>query len=168
MTHDQRTLGTRLRHLIDLLDGGVAEVEADHGRDYRGRYTPVIKALMDGDGKTIGEIAAMAGITHSAASQTVARMVKAGFLEASPGADARQRTIRLTPKAQEILPSLQRRWAATNRAALALEEEIGLPLAQAISAAISALEERSFGERIRAAALEVGPNQNTNDQKVTP
>jgi DNA-binding MarR family transcriptional regulator len=148
MTGPNRTLGTKLRHLIDLLDSGIAELEDAEGRGFRGRYTPVLKALIESDGVPIRVIADRAGITHSAASQTVARMVAGGFLRRIPGDDARERLIVMTPQLKAMIPSLQRRWAATNRASSVLEDEIGMALGDGIAAAIDALETRPFRDRI--------------------
>jgi DNA-binding MarR family transcriptional regulator len=166
MAEDQRTLGTRLRHLIDLLDTGVAEIEDAEGRGFRGRYTPVLKALLDKDGASIAEIAAAAGITHSAASQTVARMVSDGWLSSVAGKDARQRQVAMTEKCRRMVPALRRRWDATNHAAAQLENETGLPLAEAVSAAIEALESQPFSDRIRdALAEEAGASANLKETR---
>ena len=69
-------LGTQLRHLIELLDGAVEASYVEAGLNYRPRYTPVMRALAANEALTIGEIAAQAGITQPAATQTVAVMVK--------------------------------------------------------------------------------------------
>ena len=74
-------LGTLLRHLLELLDGDVQRAYDELGLDYRPRYTPVVAALLDLGPSSIQDIARAAGITHSAASQTVAQMaeVRAGL-----------------------------------------------------------------------------------------
>ncbi|MEO1172961.1 MAG: MarR family transcriptional regulator, partial [Myxococcota bacterium] len=77
----KRTLGTLLRHLIELLDGGVQTAYDELGLDYRPRFTPVVRTLMDGDAKSVREIAGEAGLTHSAASQTLMRMRREGLVE---------------------------------------------------------------------------------------
>lgn len=43
-------------------------------------------------------------MTHSAASQTAAQVVKKNLVARVPGEDARQRITRLTPKAERLLP----------------------------------------------------------------
>ncbi|MCY7306720.1 MAG: hypothetical protein LH632_11335 [Rhodoferax sp.] len=50
-------LGTQLRHLIELLDGDVAQAYADAGLDYRPRYTPVMRVLQQHGSAPIGRIA---------------------------------------------------------------------------------------------------------------
>ena len=147
-----RTLGTLLRHLIDLLDADVEGQYLDAGLDYRPRFTPVMRLLSDEGPSLIRDIAEFAGITHSAASQTVAEMVKRGLVSSEAGKDGRERIIQLTPKGQDMMPKLRAQWAATQQAALALEQEIGLPLHDALAEAISAVEKTSFRARLSRAA----------------
>src|SRR3954464_5367279 len=90
-------LGTQLRQLLDRMDAAVGQACADVGlRDYRTRYSAVIKALVRTGPAPIRDLARAAGVTHSAGSQTVAEMRRAGLVELTPGADARQRVVQLT------------------------------------------------------------------------
>jgi DNA-binding MarR family transcriptional regulator len=149
-----RTLGTLLRHLLDLLDPDVDAAYRSSGLDYRARFTPVLKALRSRGSSSIRQIAVDAGITHSAASQTVAEMARRGLVELQAGADARERIVSLTDAARTMLPLLEVHWAATNRAAQSLEEELGVPLARVIEDAIQALEARPYLERIQQHLIE--------------
>lgn len=145
-------LGTQLRHLIDLLDGAVGAAYEEAGLDYRPRYTPVMRALMRDSPRTIGQIAEAAGITQPAATQTIALMLKAGLIASEPGAlDGRQKMIRLSEQGQALLPQLQKCWQATAAAAGSLDADLPYPLSDALANAIAALQQKSFGERIRAA-----------------
>ena len=47
-------LGTQLRHLIELLDGDVAQTYANAGLDYRPRFTPVMRVLQEHDTLLVG------------------------------------------------------------------------------------------------------------------
>jgi MarR family transcriptional regulator, organic hydroperoxide resistance regulator len=149
-------LGTQLRHLIDLLDGAVSEAYADDGLEYRPRYTPVVKALLNREPITVGEIADAAGITQPAATQTVGLMVKAGIVTSrtTPG-DGRQRLIRLTKQGRALVPRLKVCWQAVESAAGSLEVDMGHPFSEILESAIRALDKQSFGARIREARLEV-------------
>lgn len=146
-------LGTQLRHLIDLLDGDVAAAYAEAGLAYRPRYTPVMRVLGEHGSASVGDIAAYAGITQPAATQTVALMKKEGLLLITPGVDARQRVVKLSAAGQSMLPRLRLRlcWAATAAAAASVDAELAFPLSQCLADAIAALHSRTFGERIRAA-----------------
>jgi len=150
-------LGTLLRHLVELLDGAVEQSYARAGLTYRARYTPVVRALTDLGPASIRAIARHAGTTHSAASQTVALMVKDGLLRARPGEDARERIVALTPQARRMLPALRRQWDIIDAAARLLDAELTVPLSTVASEAIQALAREGFTERIeRAAAAEAG------------
>jgi DNA-binding MarR family transcriptional regulator len=145
-------LGTRLRHLLELLDGAVEQAYTDAGLAYRPRYTPVMRVLIELGGASIRTIAERARVTHSAASQTVAQMVERGLVTLAPGSDGRERIASLTSAARAIVPALERQWAATNAAARALDDELTHPLIEIVNEAIAALERVPFSARIAAAA----------------
>ncbi|HLK55723.1 MAG TPA: helix-turn-helix domain-containing protein [Chthonomonadaceae bacterium] len=154
-TSAQQTLGTLLRHLAENLDLAVEQAYARSGLDYRPRYTPVFRALLDLGPSSIQAIAFQAGITHSAASQTVAEMAKRGWVQLGKGADARQHIVTLTRQAEEAIPVLQRHWAVTMSAANSLDRELSVPLTDLLREAIEALERTSFIERIERANSEL-------------
>ena len=154
----KRSLGTQLRHLIELLDGAVGAAYEEAGLAYRPRYTPVMRALIQAEPATIGHIAAAAGITQPAATQTIALMIKEDLVKAEAGThDGRQKLIRLSGRGRELLPRLQACWQATAAAAASLEAECAL--SATIDAAIEALAARPYGERIREARAAQAANQ---------
>jgi DNA-binding MarR family transcriptional regulator len=141
-------LGTRLRHLLDLMEADVAAVYTDLGlAGFRPRYTPVLRVLAGG-ARSIRDLAGAIGVTHSAASQTVARLAREELVEVTAGADARQRIVRLTPRAEALLPTLDLEWAATADAAAELEAELPYPLSRLVDEALAALRRRPMRRRI--------------------
>ncbi len=148
------TLGTLLRHLIEKLDGAVEQSYVESGLAYRPRYTPVMRALIESGPASIRSISRSAGITHSAASQTVAQMVENGLVRLEQGSDARERIVALTPAAKKMIPKLEQHWRATNDAARILDSELSMPLSDLLREAIDALDRASFGKRIDAAAAQ--------------
>jgi DNA-binding MarR family transcriptional regulator len=158
MTTAPAGLGTRLRRLIELLDGGVSAAHDYPAIDYRPRYTPVMRALAEGTPMTIGEIAQAAGLTQPAATQTVALMARTGLVKVTASReDARRRAVRLAPAGARLLPRLQAAWDATRRAAQALDAELAHPLSAAVDDALAALENKSFARRIAEAAAKPAP-----------
>lgn len=144
-----RGLGTLLRHVHELLDGAVADVYAELGMpDYRPRFSPVIRSLVAGGPMPIRDIARVVGVTHSAASQTVLHLRRAGLVSLETGPDARQRIVHLTAKARAALPVIEAEWQATGRAAADLDADLPVPLADVLTAVVEALEQRSFRRRI--------------------
>ena len=152
------TLGTQLRHLIELLDGAVQDAYIEAGVETRPRYTPVFRALAASEPCTLGQIASAAGITQPAATQTISLMIKDGLVSAKPAPDdARQRLIRLTKKGRALYPKMQACWAATNLAANSLDQETAL--SAALASAIAALEAKPFAQRIADARIELAKGQ---------
>jgi len=147
----QSGLGTRIRHLLDLLDGDLTRVYREAGLDYRPRYTPVIRALRELGPSSIAALAAHAGLTHSAVSQTVAEMKRRRLLRVTRGSDARARKISLSSSAEHLLPQLGALWAATAAAAATLDRELKTSLVAAVEEAIAALERQPFHTRIHDA-----------------
>ena len=146
-------LGTRLRHALELMDGDVAQACADLGlAGYRPRYSAVVRVLVSGGACSIGELAEATGVTHSAASQTVAQMRRDGLVAMASGTDGRRRIVRLTPKARRLLPAIEAEWAATAEAAAHLDAELPYPLTTLVEALHEALLRRPFRQRIADAA----------------
>lgn len=143
-------IGTRLRHVLELLDGDVAKVYLDLGLpEYRPRFSPIVRTLVADGPLSIRELAKAVGVTHSAASQTVAQLAKAGFVSLEPGpTDARQRIVHLTDKTRKLLPTIEAEWHATTAAMAELDTELSAPLGQILEEVISAVEQRTFHLRI--------------------
>jgi DNA-binding MarR family transcriptional regulator len=141
-----------LRHLIELLDGAVEQTYRDAELDYRPRYTPVLRALIATGPASIKDLAAQAGLTHSAASQTVAQMHRVGLVEVQRGTDMRRQVVSLTTRATTMIPTLEQMWQVVNEAARELDAELVYPISQVVEEAIAALERRSFQDRIAAKA----------------
>jgi DNA-binding MarR family transcriptional regulator len=142
-------LGTLLRHVLDEMDGDIATVMSDLGMPgYRPRFSPVVRALVMLGPVPISDLARAIGVTHSAASQTVAQMAARGFVALRPGEDARQRVVRLTAKARALLPKIDAEWSATASAAAEMDAELPFPLAELVPAIAEALGRRSFRQRM--------------------
>jgi DNA-binding MarR family transcriptional regulator len=151
---DREALGTLLRHVLDLLDGDVAAVYAGLDlADYRPRFSPLVRVLVADGPLAIRDLAARVGVTHSAASQTVAQMARAGLVVLAPGADARQRIVTLTDRARALLPVIEAEWAATTTAMRALDAELPVPLADELYAVLAALRRRPLRDRIADTGL---------------
>ena len=142
-------LGTRLRHLLELLDGDVARIYAELGMaEFRPRFVPFVRTIVAQGPGPIRDLARAVGVSHSAASQTITQMARQGLVTLRSGADARQRIVHLTPKARSLLPLLDAEWTATEAAAAELEAELPFPLGELVEEAIRALRRRPFRERI--------------------
>jgi DNA-binding MarR family transcriptional regulator len=143
-------IGIRLRHLLDQLDGDVAKIYRDLDlADYRPRFSPIVRTLVAQGPLSVRALADAVGVTHSAASQTVAQLTKAGFTTQEPGpTDARQRVVHLTDRTRSLLPLIEAEWTATTAAITTLDEELPVPLETFLTELQKALTRRSFHARI--------------------
>lgn len=155
MTYSLRTHGVLLRRLIDHLDGAVEQAYVDTGLDYRPRFTPILRALLNHGPASLRTLSARTGVTHSAVSQTITQMAARGWVSLEAGIDARERIADLTPFAMEQLPRLEQCWAATEAASGSLDDDLGQPLADILIRALEALERRPFAARLAAASSPV-------------
>jgi len=141
-------LGELLRHLTELVDRGAEEIYDSRALVYRARFTPVMRVLRGG-ACTIGDITSRVQITQGAVSQTVRLMEEDGLVRKRSGTDGRQTAVSLTRKGTKLLSVLETHWQITFRAIDALESDLGIPLRVVLSNAITALERKSFSERLR-------------------
>jgi DNA-binding MarR family transcriptional regulator len=97
---------------------------------------------------TITELAESVQRTHSAMSQKVAAMVHAGWVQTETGADARSKRVSLTERAQMLVGRLMAEWRATEAALADLECELPYPLTRVVDDIWTALQRKSFRDRI--------------------
>ena len=148
----KRTLGTTLRHLIELLDGSVEQVYSDFSLDYKPRFTPIMRTLAKIEVISVSELAKEAGITQPAATQTIQAMAKKGLITISVNKkDSRKKQISLSKQGSAMMVQLERCWQATAIAAETLDNELQTPLTVLAEEAIQALEKKSFLSRIKQA-----------------
>jgi DNA-binding MarR family transcriptional regulator len=135
--------------LLSAMDDEIARVYADNGiDDLKPTWVLEVLRLRARGPMTIAELARSTGRTHSALSQKVAAMRAAGWLETSPGHDARSKTVTLTPKAERVAALLAAEWRATEAAITELEAELPYPLTQVAEDIRAALARKSFHARI--------------------
>lgn len=159
MQRHQATLGTLLRRLIDALDGAVESAYREAGLDFRPRYTPVIRLLLDAGPMPIRDIARHAAVSHSALSQTVSQLQREGWVELQPGHDRRERVVHPSAKTRKLEPALRKRWAITAAAAASLDVELPCALEPLLRQALEALDSKPFKERLAEAASDTDGTQ---------
>jgi DNA-binding MarR family transcriptional regulator len=131
------------------MDDEIAGIYRDLGiTDLKPSWVMELLRLDAHGAMTITELAASTQRTHSAMSQKVSAMRAAGLVRTSPGTDARSKQITLTAKARRITGQLAAEWRATEAAIAELEAEIPYPLSRAVADIQTALDRKSFRERI--------------------
>jgi DNA-binding MarR family transcriptional regulator len=135
--------------LLSDMDDEIARVYADNGiEDLKPSWVLEIVRLHVRGPMTIADLARSVGRTHSALSQKVAAMRAAGWLETTPGRDARSKKVTLTPKAERVAGLLATEWRATETAITELEAELPYPLTRVAEDIRSALSRKTFHARI--------------------
>lgn len=143
-------LGTKLRRLLERLDGDVQRLYDEMGVGFRPRFYPVVRLLLRDGPQNVNAIAEQAGVSQPAITQTLGEMKKLGLIEAESGADRRKQIIRLSAKGKKLAEKLEPVWSATHRAAASLESELPARLGEILDQALAALERQPFSHRIHA------------------
>jgi DNA-binding MarR family transcriptional regulator len=138
-----------LHRLLAAMDDDIARIYTDLGiSDLKPTWVRELLRLEADGPMTITELAESTQRTHSAMSQKVSAMRAAGFVRTSPGTDARSKQVTLTAKARRITGQLAAEWRATEAAVAELETEIPYPLSRVVADIQTALDQKSFRERI--------------------
>ena len=136
---------------LRTMDEAISQLYADRGMgQVRQRFVwPMLRLAHDGP-MTIVELARSLGLTHSAVSQTVGEMRRAGLVTSEPATegDRRTRTVTLTEEGRSLVPLLEAEWRATEAAVRELDDELPYPLSRAADDLAGALRRRPFGDRL--------------------
>ena len=137
------------RLLQAAMDDDIARIYAEARIDgLKTNWVMELLRLHYGGPMTITELAGSVERTHSAMSQKVSAMRKAGWVTTAPGPDARSKKVKLTAKATKIIGRLAAEWRATEAAVAEIETEIPYPLTKVVTDIEAALARRSFHDRI--------------------
>lgn len=153
----ERSRWRPVRLLLAAMDNDIARLYDEAALDdVRPTWVMELIRLHRRGPMTIAELARSVQVTHSAESQKVAAMRRAGLVRTVPGSDARSKRVTLTAKAVRIVDRLAAEWEATEAALEDLEAELPYPLSRVVADIEEALARTSFHDRI-AARLAVDP-----------
>jgi GNAT superfamily N-acetyltransferase/predicted transcriptional regulator len=143
-------LGSRLRHLSELITEEAAQIFQLYGIDFQPRWFPVFYVLSEGKGKTITQIAQEIGHSHVSVSQIVKDMVRQGYaVEKSDPKDGRKTVVQLSKAGKAINLKIQDQYRDVNAAVEKAEEETIHNLWQALEEWEHLLERKSLLQRVR-------------------
>lgn len=136
--------------LLKRMDADIEDLYASRGVEgMRSRFVRPLIRLAHVGPLSITELARSLGGTHSAISQTVNAMKRAGFVSTSPGSDGRTQVVALTPTAQAVVPLLESEWIATEAVVAELDDDFGGAVTELSRRLGRALAERSMAQRLR-------------------
>jgi DNA-binding MarR family transcriptional regulator len=139
-----------LWRLLGAMDQDIASLYDEVGASrVRPRFVGPLIQLGRAGPMTIRELADRIEVTHSAMSQTVAAMRKAGLVDDAETTDRRTRRIALSERGHELLPLMRAEWRATEATIRELEAGMPYPLSRAVQDIQRALAGRPFSERLR-------------------
>jgi DNA-binding MarR family transcriptional regulator len=129
-----QSLWRPLRLLLEAMDGDIARIYAEARIDgLKPSFVMELLRLHARGPMTITDLAQSVDRTHSALSQKVAAMRKAGLVRTVAGPDARSKKATLTAKARRIVGRLAAEWRATEAAVAEIEAEVPYPLSQVVA-----------------------------------
>jgi DNA-binding MarR family transcriptional regulator len=138
-----------LHAVLHEVDHGIEQAYATLGVEgVRPRFSMALMFLELAGPMTIRRLATECGVTHSAMSQSVTEMRKAGLVDSATGQDKRSRVVTLTARGRVVVPTLRAEWDATEAALAELEAELPYPPSRLASDLAAALERRAFSERL--------------------
>lgn len=142
-------LGIRLRRVNEALAVDVEKIYAEAGIDFKSRYFYVIYALDKHKSMTIAQLQAVAGLTHSAVSQTVKQLHTQGLVMMTVGEDARSRVITLSADGQKLVETLYPLWGGVEAVIKAIRQETANDIFLALDDFEEALFRQSFYQRMQ-------------------
>ena len=142
-------LGARLRRLSERIDRDAARLYAEAGVPFEQRWYGVVRLLAASGPMSVGDIAALLGVSHASVSQVRSGLSAAGLIdwEAVAG-NSRHRRLRLTAEGVATAERLAPLWGALAAAAVELNAEADDALA-AMQRLEDALARRSLYERVK-------------------
>lgn len=121
---------------------------ASENLPFRTRLFPIVYALHRDGPQSVGDLAALSGFSQPAVSQTLRQLERDGHIAVTPGRDARNRVVALTPAGNALVASLQPFWQRARQAVEQLLAEAAPGFLQDLGRLEAALEHRSLFDRI--------------------
>lgn len=160
-------IGTRLRMLSERLARDAAQVYRHYGLDFEVRWFPVLYALMERDGQSVGELTHSSGQSQVSVSQIAKALAAHGLVQLRPAAaDGRKTVVRLTAAARARLPALRTQIEDVGRVMDAMLGATTHNLWLALDQFEAQLDEKGFLDRIRDLHRTTGPEPDPKPGKV--
>tara|TARA_B100000678_G_scaffold375_1_gene333 strand:+ start:4683 stop:5651 length:969 start_codon:yes stop_codon:yes gene_type:complete len=143
-------IATRMKRLADRMQADALKIFERNGfGEVTPAHMPVLYALSQKDGQSIGELVQQMGISQPAVTRTVTGMAREGFVTLEvAAADQRQKVIRLAPRGRALLTLLIRTgWPDITAAAEDLCTEVGGDVLGQLDALEAALAQKPLTER---------------------
>ena len=152
--------GTRMKRLYDNIMPQGKKIYHAMGLDFDPKWFTVIYALIENGEQSVTDLSGLLGLSHPSIIQTLKEVEKAGWVESRKSkTDGRMRLLRLTKKAKNKVPELQRAWVQIRQATEEANREGQLDFWQAFLEFESAFAKKSLYDRV----LEINERQKRKD-----
>tara|TARA_R110000868_G_scaffold691_1_gene4938 strand:+ start:3069 stop:3560 length:492 start_codon:yes stop_codon:yes gene_type:complete len=145
-----RALGARLRRISEAIDLDATRCYALTGLKFEQRWFGTLNQLRLKGRMSVGEIAAVLGVTHVSVSQARKSLELNGLIaaEADPR-DGRRTLLALTAAGEALVDRLNPLWESFEAVAAEIEAEAGGVIA-ALERLENSLKRQSFQDRVRS------------------
>lgn len=146
----QMALGSRLRHLAEVVTTDAQKIYDLYGVEIDARWFPILFMLLQKDSASISELAEDIGQTHASVSQIVKDMTKHGLIKTGKSKqDARVTVASLTAKARKMSDNLNAQCDDINTALDDIFKNINCNLWNDLNAFGYELNRESLFERVK-------------------
>ena len=140
-------IGTRCRRNFETLSNEMDKIYKTEGVVMSVREFPIVYSLHHKGPISIAEIQKLTGLSHSAVSQTVKKLVTRNVLRQRQGVDARTKIIDFTGEGRDLIKKLEPVWDTSKIAMTGLLQENNTNLLDAFEDFERALAEKPFTQR---------------------
>lgn len=140
-------IGTRCRRNYERLSTEMDKIYKAEGVNMSVREFPIVYCVLNRGPLTMAEIQKLSGLSHSAVSQTVKKLVEKEFLFLKPGNDARSRIVALTDTGSRLMDKLEPIWKTSKDAMVTVLNDCDTNILDAFDDYEAALKNKSFTQR---------------------
>lgn len=140
-------IGTRCRRNFEYLSSEIDKIYKAENVDMSAREFPIVYCVLNRGPLTIANIQHLSGLSHSAVSQTVKKLVAKDILFLKPGEDARSKIVALTDAGDRLMEKLIPIWARAKDAMKTVLNDCNTNILDAFADYEAALARKSFTQR---------------------
>ena len=140
-------IGTRCRRNFERLSSEIDNIYKAENVDMSAREFPIVYCVLNRGPLTIADIQKLSGLSHSAISQTVKKLVAKDILFLEKGEDARSKIVALTDAGNALIEKLTPMWEMARDAMSKALDECNTNILDAFADYEAALENKSFTQR---------------------
>lgn len=140
-------IGTRCRRNYEILSAEMDKIYKAENVNIRVRDFPILYCISKKGSLSIAHIQKLSGLSHSAISQTVKKLVAKDLLCLKKASDARRKIVTLTPTGQQLNDRLIPIWDTAKMAMNTVLHENNTNIIDAFADFEEALNRKSFSQR---------------------